>query len=203
MKMKILGVSGSPRSKGNTVILLEEALKGAESEGAETDLVSVSGKDLRGCDGCNVCFTKGECHIKDEMHMIHDAMAAADGIIFGTPIYVYGMTAQMKAIIDRTYGLHKPEKRLTNKVGSVVVVAGSLGIIDSLKDFYFFFAVQRMLAANFVGAYATEKGTVTALVNGMKASFNLGREMVQLVNKRFEYSSEFNVNFFGYGTHTH
>ncbi len=201
--MKILGVSGSPRKKGNTAILLEETLKGAESEGADIDLVGVAGKDLRGCDGCNACFTKGECHIKDDMHIIHEKMAAADGIILGTPIYVYGMTAQMKAVIDRTYGLHGPEKSLANKVGGAVVVAGSLGVIDSLKDFYFFFAVQRMLPANFVGAYATEKGTATTLVNGMKASFNLGREMVQLVDKKFEYPAEFNVNFFGYGTHTH
>ncbi len=178
-------------------------LKGAEKEGAEIELVSVAGKDLRGCDGCNACFTKGECHIKDDMHELHASMVAADGIVFGTPIYVYGMTAQMKAVIDRTYGLRGPEKSLASKVGGAVVVAGSLGVIDSLKDFYFFFAVQRMLAANFVGAYATEKGTATALVNGMKASYDLGREMVQLVAKKFEYPSEFSANFYGYGTHTH
>ncbi len=201
--MKILGLSGSPRKKGNTVILLEETLRGAKEEGAEIELTSVSGKDLRGCDGCNACFAKGECHIKDDMHIIHEQMVAADGIIFGTPIYVYGMTAQMKAVIDRTYGLHGPEKSLANKVGGAIVTAGSLGVIDSLKDFYFFFAVSRILAANFVGAYATEKGDATALEQGMKASFNLGREMVQLVNKKFEYPSEFHTNFFGFGTHTH
>ena len=109
-------------------------LRGAEKEGAEIELVSVAGKDLRGCDGCNAC-AKGECHIKDDMHEIHDRMVAADGIVFGTPIYVYGMTAQMKAVIDRTYGLRGPAKSLANKVGGAVVVAGSLGIIDSLKDF--------------------------------------------------------------------
>lgn len=201
--MRILALSGSPRKNGNTVILLEEMLKGAEKEGAEIELATVSGKDLRGCDGCNACFVKGECHIKDDMHLVHDRMVAADGIVFGTPIYVYGMTAQMKAVIDRTYGLHGPEKSLANKVAGAIVTAGSLGIIDSLKDFYFFFAVSRMLAANFVGAYATEKGDANALENGMKASYNLGREMVQLVEKKFEYPREFNPNFFGFGTHTH
>jgi len=201
--MKILGLSGSPRKSGNTAILIEEALKGAESEGAEIDFVSVAGKDLKGCDGCNACFTKGECHIKDDMHEIHDRMVTADGIVFGTPIYVYGMTAQMKAVIDRTYGLRGPGKSMANKVGGAIVTAGSLGIIDSLKDFYFLFAVQRMLAANFVGAYATEKGTAKALTQGMQAAYNLGREMAQLVEKEFRYPSEFHPNFFGYGTHTH
>jgi len=201
--MKILGLSGSPRSKGNTAILLEEALRGAESEGAEIGLVSVSGKDLRGCDGCNACATKRECHIQDDMHTIHEEMVAADGIILGTPIYVYGMTAQMKAVIDRTYGLRAPGQSLANKVGGAVVVAGSLGVIDSLKDFYFFFAVNRMLPANFVGAYATEKGTATSLVKGMQAAYDLGRQMAQLVNMEFRYPEGFYPNFFGFGTHTH
>jgi multimeric flavodoxin WrbA len=201
--MKILALSGSPRKKGNTIDLLKEALKGAEKEGAEVDLVGVAGKELRGCDGCFVCFTKGKCHIKDDMHLIHDKMVAADGIIFGTPVYLYGMTAQMKAVLDRTFGLHGPERSLANKVGGALVVAGSVGVIDPLKDFYFLFAVNRMLAANSVGAYANNAGDAAGLVKGLEASFNLGREMVQLVNKKFEYPSEFPFNFFAYGTHTH
>jgi multimeric flavodoxin WrbA len=201
--VRILGLSCSPRKKGNTAILLEEALKGAESEGAEIELASVAGKDLRGCDGCNSCFTRGECHIKDDMHVLQEAMIAADGIVFGAPIYFYGMTAQAKTVIDRTYSLRPSEKSLANKVGGVITVAGSLGLIDAVKDFYFFFAIQRMLPANFVAAYATEKGDIKSRVQGLKAAFNMGREMVQLVDKKFEYPSEFGVNFFGFGTHTH
>ena len=198
--MKIVAVSGSPRKKGNTDIILDEALKGAKENGAETESVSVAGLDLRGCDGCNGCHTRGECHIKDDMHIIHDAMLAADGIIFGTPIYVYGMTAQMKAVIDRTYAFGG---RMANKVGAAIVIAGSLGNIDALKDFYFYFAVHRMLPANFIGGYATEKGTVKSLAKGMKAAYDLGKEVVQLVEKKFEFPTGFPVNFFGYGTHTH
>ncbi len=65
--MKILGVSCSPRRKGNTVILLEEMLRGAEEHGANIELFSVSGKDIGGCDGCYSCLAKGECHIQDDM----------------------------------------------------------------------------------------------------------------------------------------
>jgi multimeric flavodoxin WrbA len=201
--VKILGLSCSPRKKGNTAILLQETLKGAEAEGADVELASVAGKDLRGCDGCNVCSTKGECHIKDDMHILQEQMIAADGIVFGTPIYFYGMTAQAKTIIDRSYGLNRPERSLANKVGGVITVAGSLGLIDAIKDFYFFFAIKRMLPANFIAAYATEKGNVTSLVHGMRAAFNMGREMVQLVEKKFEYPAESGINFFGFGTHTH
>jgi multimeric flavodoxin WrbA len=201
--MKITGISFSPRKKGNSVILLEEALKGAEQEGGQTELVTTAGMNINGCDGCNSCFKTGECHIKDDVQMIHDKMIEADGIVFSTPIYFYGMAAQAKAVVDRTYSLNRPERSLRNKVGGLLVVAGSLGLIDAIKDFYFFFAIKRMLPANFVGAYATERGDIQKLPMGLKAAYNLGREMVLLVDKKFEYLVEFPINFYGFGTHTH
>ena len=201
--MKILGISCSPRKKGSTVVLLEEVLKGASENGADTELYTVSGKDIRGCDGCYSCMTKGECHIKDDVKTIYEKMVQADGIIFGSPIYLYGMTAQSKAIIDRSFSLAQSGKSLANKVCGLVVVAGSLGIIDALKDYYFFIALSRMLPANFVAAYAVEKDDVKKLEQGIKASYNLGREMVQLIDINFKYPEEFPVNFFAFGTHTH
>jgi len=201
--MKILGISCSPRKKGNTVILLEETLRGAAEHGADIELFSVSDKDIRGCDGCYSCIAKGECHIQDDMQALYEKLMVADGIVFGSPIHIYGMTAQAKAILDRTIALNKPGKSLANKVGGVIVVAGSIGIIDALKDFYFFITLQRMLPANFVAAYATVKGEAAKLEKGMNAAFRLGKEIVQLVDKKFEFPNEFPRNFFAFGTHTH
>lgn len=200
--MKILGVSCSPRKKGNTVSLLEETLRGAAEHGADIELFSVSGKNIRGCDGCYACFTKGECHIQDDMQSLYEKMIEADGIVFGSPIYFYGMTSQAKTIMDRTFALNQPGKTLANKVGGVIVVAGSLGLIDVLKDFYFFTIMKHMLPANFVAAYATEKRDAKHLEKGMKAAFKLGQEIVQLVDKKFEFPNEFPRNFFAFGTHT-
>jgi len=201
--MKILGISCSPRKKGNTVTLLEEALKGALEYGAETELFSVVGKDIRGCDGCYSCMATGECYIQDDMQSLYEKLIGADGVIFGSPIYYYGMTAQAKAIMDRTFSLNRPGKSLANKVGGVIIVAGSLGLIDALKNYYFFITVQRMLPANFVAAYGTQKRDAKKLEKGMQAAFMLGKEMVVLVNKKFEFPNEFPRNFFGFGTHTH
>ncbi len=201
--MKILGISCSPRKRGNTVSLLEETLRGAAENGADVELFSVSGKNIRGCDGCYACFAKGECHIQDDMQPLYEKLIDADGIVFGTPIYMYGMTAQAKAIIDRTFALNKPGRSLANRVAGVIVVAGSIGLIDVLKDFYFFTTIKRMLPANFVAAYATEKRDAKKLEKGMKAAFKLGKEIVQLVDKKFEFPNEFPRNFFAFGTHTH
>lgn len=200
--MKILAISCSPRKKGNTAILLGEALQGAQQEGAEAELYSVSGKTIEPCDGCRTCTKTGECHIKDDMQELYKKLLAADGIIFGTPIYFYAMAAQAKTVMDRTMPLGRPDRNLANKVGGVVVVAGSLGLIDAVKDLYFYIVTRRMLPANFVAAYAVSKGDVNKLEKGMKEAYDLGREMVQLVAKKFEYPAEFPARHIAYGTHT-
>lgn len=200
--MKILGLSCSPRRQGNTEILLGQALQGAQDEGAEVELYSVSGKDIRPCDGCGACNETGECHIKDDMKNIYSKLLEADGIIFGTPIYFYSMTAQAKMIIDRTIALNRPERSLANKVGGVIVTGGSLGLVDALKDLYFYMVTRQMLPANFVAAYPGAKGDLRKMEKGMKAAFELGQQMVQIAMKKFEYPKQFRRASFAYGTHT-
>ena len=196
--MKILGLSCSPRKSGNTTILLEEALSGAQQERAETELFSVSGKDIQSCDGCWSCIGTGSCHMKDDVQSLLEKMVGADGIIVGTPVYVYSMTGQAKTIMDRMVSVN-----LANKGGGVVVVAGSLGIIDPVKDLYFNMVIKKMLPANLVAVYANDKGGVRKMEQGMKAAHNLGREMVQITAKGFEYPAEFRRNHYAFGTRTH
>jgi len=200
--MKILALSCSPRKQGNTVTLLSEALRGAQDEGAKVELYSVVGKAIESCDGCGGCWETGECHIKDDMQELYKKLLAADGIIFGTPVYFYSMTAQAKAIIDRTIALGRPGKSLANKVGGIVAVAGSLGLADAVKDLYFYIITRRMLPANFVAAYAGPEGDVKKLKKGMKEAYDLGRQMVKLASKKFKYPAEFEAPHIAYGTHT-
>ena len=198
--MKILGLSCSPRKSGNTVILLEEALSGAQQEGAETELFSVSRKDIRPCDGCWACHQTGKCHIEDDMQPLYAKMVESDGIIFGTPVYYYSMTGQAKTILDRMIAL---EGRLANKVGGLIIVAGSVGIITPAKDIYFTMVMKKMVPADLAGVYGFDKGDVREMKRGIQAAHNLGREMVQIAAKKFEYPAEFARSFFAYGTHTH
>ncbi len=201
--MNILAVSCSPRKNGATVEVLEEVLKGAKEEGSAVELYSISGKTIGGCVSCYACKEKGECVLKDDLSELYSKMLEADGIVFGTPIYYYGMTAQAKAIIDRTFSLNNPAKSLKNKVGGIVTVAGSLGMVDALKDFYFFFAVKQMLPASHVAIYSGAVDELKKLEKGMKAANDLGRQMVKLAEKNFEYPSEFPPRPFAFGTHTH
>jgi multimeric flavodoxin WrbA len=200
--MKILGLSCSPRTQGTTEILLDMALQGAQQEGSEVELYQVAGKDIKPCDGCRACQQTGKCHIQDDMQGLYDKLLEADGVIFGTPIYFYAMTAQAKTVIDRTIALNLPERSLANKVGGVVVVAGSLGVIDALKDLYFYMVIRQMLPANFVAAYPGSKDELRKMERCMNASRDLGRQMVQIAAKKFAYPTEFPRARFAFGTHT-
>lgn len=198
--MKILGLSFSPRADGNTVVLLNQALSGAREEGAETELYSVAGKDIQPCDGCWGCREAGKCPIKDDMQEVYDKLVEADGIIFGTPVYFYSMTGQGKTVIDRTIALNQPGRNMANKVGGIVAVAGSFGLVDAVKDLYFYMVTRRMLPASFIAAYGGGKGDVKNLEKCMKATGDLGKEVVKLVGMGFKYPG--GGTHIAYGTHT-
>ena len=199
--MKILGISGSPHVQGNTATLLAEALKGAETEGAETELWSVAGKTITPCEGCRACFGKGICKIDDDLQPLFDKMLAADGIIFGTPVYFWDLTAQAKTIIDRTFSLNTAQRSLANKIGGIVVVAGSLGMIDVLKEYYFYMATRRMIPANNVAAYAVSDSDLKEMKKCLKAAGDLGRQMVKMAAQGFHYPEDIPRSAPAYGTH--
>jgi multimeric flavodoxin WrbA len=199
--MKILAISCSPRSNGNTVMILKEVLRGAQEQRADVDLYSVSGKTIQPCDGCWACANTGKCHKADDMQELYEKIVEADGIIFGTPIYFWGMTGQAKTVIDRTIALNQPGRNLTNKVAGVVAVCGSLGLVDALKDFSYFFIQRRMLPANQISAYVTSNpDELTNMVQCMNAAHRLGQQMVALIKMKFKYPEEFIERHGAYGT---
>ncbi len=188
--MKILGLSCSPRKSGNTDILITEAVKGVTAEGVETEFFSVAGKDIKPCDGCGACRKTGVCNVKDDMQSLYEKLVEADGIIYGTPVYFHGMSAQAKAIIDRTLALRYPAIQLSGKVGGVIATAGRLGIIDVLKSFYFYFAFNHMIPADYVISHVAGKAVIDDDLT-VKTAFELGREMAQMVKQKFEFPAEF------------
>lgn len=103
--MRVLGIAGSPRRGGNTDILLEEMLKGAADKGAEVKTIFLSELDFVTCQHCDGCLKDGNCVIQDDMQMIYRELEAADRIVLATPIQFMGVTAHLKAMIDRCQAL--------------------------------------------------------------------------------------------------
>lgn len=182
--MKILGIVCSPRSGGNTEILVRKALESAEKEGAEVEAWSVAGKDLKPCDHCLSCIKTGQCHIKDDMQALYPKMIEADGIVLGSPVYFWSITAQAKTVIDRTYALRRPTNRLEGKVGGAIAVAGRRGQVEALTVMNNFFLGQGMIPAGLgVDGRGSEKGDIEKDERAMTGAAGLGRRIVQLIRQ--------------------
>ena len=104
--MKVIAVNGSPRKKWNTAILLEKALEGAASQGADTELVHLYELSYKGCVSCFSCKTKGgksygRCGYKDELTPVLERIEAVDALILGSPIYLGVTTGEMRSFMER------------------------------------------------------------------------------------------------------
>ena len=123
--MNILIISGSPRKGGNTELLAEAFAKGA-AEHHQVEIVSVRDYKVNPCLGCNACFkTNGICAQKDDMPVIYEKMSQADMLVIASPVYFYGLSAQLKAVIDR---FHNPIRDTfhVKKMALLLVGAASL-----------------------------------------------------------------------------
>ncbi len=103
--MKVIAINGSPRKKWNTAQLLQQALKGAESAGAETELINLYDLNYRGCISCFGCKRKDavpcKCYMKDDLTPILEKVQSAEGLLLGSPIYFGDVTGQMRCFLER------------------------------------------------------------------------------------------------------
>lgn len=105
---KVLILAGSPRHNGNSSTLAKEFKRGATDAGHSVEWIDVAKMNVKGCLGCNACYRNdGSCIQKDDMTEIREKMIEADVIVLASPIYFYSMTAQLKAVIDRTYPFYE------------------------------------------------------------------------------------------------
>jgi len=103
--LRVLGIAGSPRRGGNTDLLLAEVMKGAASRGAEVKTLFLNDLKITPCQHCDACLEAGRCRINDDMQMVYQELEDADRIVLASPIQFMGITAQMKAMIDRCQAL--------------------------------------------------------------------------------------------------
>lgn len=141
--MYALAINGSPRKDGNTEMLLKAALVPLAAGGWETELLRVGGKNIRGCMACGKCFEKQdrECINKDDIfNGVMEKMVLADALILGSPTYFTDVTAEMKALIDRSGFVAMANGRLfAGKIGAAVVAArrgGATHVFDTINHLF-------------------------------------------------------------------
>lgn len=99
--MKVLVLQGSPNAGGSTAMLAGEFARGAREAGNDVEVVDVAALDIAPCTGCVACGYGGPCALTDGFDGLREKILSADMLVFATPLYYYGMTAQLKAVVDR------------------------------------------------------------------------------------------------------
>ena len=115
--MKALGISGSPRVKSNTDLLLARALDALAEAGADTETILTDKLKIEPCREYNGCKRDGNCVIRDEMDDIYPKLLDADVVIVASPVFFYSVSAQAKALIDRCQALWARRYILKQQVG--------------------------------------------------------------------------------------
>ncbi len=187
--MRVLGIMGSPRLKGNTDLLLEEALRGAQSQGAEVEKIIVDKLNIAPCREYYGCLKDGNCVIRDDMDDIYPKLLNADGVIVASPIFFYGLSSQIKALIDRCQALWVRKYILkqnlpdSGRKGAFISVGATRGkrlfdgSILTVKNFFQSIGVR--YADELLIRGVDKKGEIKEHTTALSDAFELGKRLSQ------------------------
>jgi len=186
MNLKVLGISTSPRTKGNSDLLLRRALAGAESVGAQIEYIHLVDHNIGPCIECNACYKTGKCKLEDDYQQLLEKLIHTDRLIFATPIFFMTVCAQAKMLIDRGQCLwahqYVLKKELFNserdRRAMVIAVGGSKGIkqFDSIRRTMkaYFDALQIQYSAGLYVNQVDNRDDVEKHPSALKEAFRLG-----------------------------
>ena len=185
--MKVLGILGSPRRGGNSEILLKAFLEGAAGAGAEVEEINLRDFKISPCLEIYHCFKDGTCPIKDDMREIYDKLLEADVVALASPVFFYGVTAQAKAMIDRTQALWarryavKKDFPGGSRQGVLLAVGATKGKLlfvgVRLTAKYFFDALNVSYAGEILVRGADAKGAILEQPQRLEEARDLGRRL--------------------------
>lgn len=195
VKVKMLGVVGSPRFGGNTETLVKEALAGAtETSEVDAETIHLGSYKIEPCRACEVCPPKNKlCIIDDDMQKLYDKLIEADALVIGSPVYFGDVSGQLKVFIDRTRPLARGAGgyKLRMKVAGAIVVASNPfgGSQFTIRAIHVFFTQHRMVIVGGpwehpeywdVCGVATKLGEITKDEGAMKAAKSLGKRIAEI-----------------------
>jgi multimeric flavodoxin WrbA len=188
--IKVVAFNGSARKNGNTAILLRYVLGELRENGIETELVELSGTQIHGCLACRKCSVRqdGKCSQTHDMGNVYiDKMAAADGILLGSPTYVADISPEIKALIDRACMVSGANGGIfRHKVGAAVVAVRRAGAIHAFDALNHFFLITEMIipgSSYWNIGIGREPGEVEKDEEGIRTMKTLGRNIAWLLKR--------------------
>lgn len=180
--MKVLLLNGSPRVNGNTAAALNEMIPIFQSDGIETELLQIGGKNIRGCIACQKCFKIGKCVFDDIVNETAPIFREADGLIAATPVYYGSANATLIAFLTRLF--HSARFDKTMKIGASVVIARRGGLSSTFDEVNKFFTISGMPVASsqyWNSVHGREPGDAASDEEGLQTMRVLARNMSFLI----------------------
>ena len=180
--MKVMMVNGSPHSKGNTYIALDEMKNIFEAENIDVEYIHIGNKDIRGCIGCGHCMKSGKCVFDDIVNETANIFNEADGLVVGTPVYYGSANATTIAYLDRLFFSTSFDK--TMKVGAAVVVSRRGGSSSTFDEMNKYFTISGMPIASsqyWNMVYGLTPGEAHQDAEGLQTMRTLARNMTFLM----------------------
>ena len=189
---EVLGIAGSPRRDGNTDLLLQQAISGANSQGAHTRVIILSELNIAPCRHCDGCWETGVCVIQDDMQWLSYELRKVDYLILASPIFFMGVTAQVKAMIDRCQALwvmkyvlklpvainpHARRKGLLISAGSANFPELFQPAIATVKSW--FTTLDVIYADDLLFPGVDKKGTIAHHPTALEQAFHAGQRLLQ------------------------
>ena len=180
--MKVLMLNGSPKTKGNTAIALQEMEKVFIQEGIEVVTVQVGNQPVRGCVACGSCYKTGKCVFDDVVNEIAPIFKEADGLVAASPVYYASANATLVAVLDRLFYCSDFPK--TMKVGASVAVARRGGCSSTFDMLNKYFTISGMPVASsqyWNSVHGGAPGEVHKDAEGLQTMRTLARNMAFLM----------------------
>ncbi len=183
MSKYVLVFKGSPREKGNSSVLADQAANGANASGAVVESYLLHNMNIHACDGCDICHETGVCVLKDDMQMLYPKLREADAVVIASPIYWFTMSAQIKLFIDRWYALDGEHgNALRGKQFGILLTYGdsdpyTSGAINAIRTFQDMF---RYIGANIAGMVygtASAEGDIINHPELLESAYQLGQRL--------------------------
>ena len=192
VSVKVLGIYGSPRKGGNTDLLLDRILEGAQAASAEVKSIYARKLKINGCIECGSCDDTGECAVHDDMDTVYPMLQEADVIFLASPNFFYNVTAQVKLLIDRSQAMWSkrllektPEQRRSYDSGKgyLICIGATKGknlfVGVELTVKYFFDALDMTYEGGLLIDRVEEKGAILNQPDAMDRGFELGKSAVE------------------------
>ena len=180
--IQALGICGSPRTGGNTEILLKMCLDELQKLNVKVEAIKLSAYEIKPCFSCRKCITLDTCCIRDDMtKIIIPKLLAADIIVIATPVYFNNVSSHVKILMDRTWCIRG---KLKDKIGGGIVVGRGYGLELALTAIHSFMLKHAMIIGyRGVSAQGYEKGDVLKDKRAIEDTIKLAHRLYELAKK--------------------